>query len=160
MAPLKERPGITAETANIKAFGGKPLVVVAEDDVDERALITSLLKAALGDVEVFGTDTYTIAIDKIRNESHRVIGVVSDIHYYEDEKNRKMDELSRCGLWMPGDVMAINPRIPIILQSSDEEYGSWPSIKGKVPFISKDLLEKEGAALFKKTFGPLLTDKH
>jgi len=145
------------QTAGIKPFGGRGLLVVADDEVHYRDLISSLLRKSLGDdIDIIATDTYSTAIDAIKANAHRLRGVVSDINYYQTPESIDTD---RCGLWIIGEVNKVNPQTPVVIQSSLKEYGEHPAIKGRAAFIHKDDLEARGVDIFRRVFGHKLNDK-
>jgi len=132
-----------------KKFKAKSLIVVAEDEEFWKEEIVNTLREVFGDsVEIYATDTYTEALDKIKANIHRLCGVVSDVNYYEKPDSQYTE---RCGLWLSSDLHSLAPPIPIILESN-ADYSSHIHNPIREAFILKKDIKEKGPELFRRMF--------
>ncbi len=138
----------------------KPLVVVAEDSTPHQEIIVAALRKAFkAAIDVEATDTYSVAVDILRKNAHRVCGVVTDVNYYPDlPQPGKHDDTERCGLRMIGEAKRIVPGVPVVLESDQRGYEDDARLLKADAFIAKDDIGSKGPDLFRKLFKPKLTN--
>ncbi|MFC2154065.1 hypothetical protein ACFLRC_01100 [Candidatus Altiarchaeota archaeon] len=104
----------TPGPGELKALGGKGVVVIADDNEQMRRHLVGIALLALGPkIEIIDTDNFQTALSAIKEKSHRVIGVVTDNSYWDKPgESRQLGEFAKP---MVDAVKEINPDAPVVV---------------------------------------------